>query len=482
MTQTAPDREKFHLNGSNAAQPAESEQEAASVSITVTDKPRPNLLSGGRGLFFGIGIGMVLALGSNHLLSSRQANPPAKTPPPTTSTAPAQSVTVAEVGTQGVNRTLKAKGSVAAFEMIPVMSQATGLQIQQVLVEEGTFVKAGQVMVTLDNAVLQAQLTQAKAAVDQAEARLAELRAGTRSEEIAQARETVKSAQAAVEQAQSDLDLANKRVARNQMLQAEGAIARDRLDEVINQERSSRSTLERARASFREAQQRLEQLETGPRPETISQAAAQLAQAKAQMQSVTAQLNDTRVLAPASGKVAERNARVGDITSSSQKLFTIIENGRLELLLPVPETELKQIRPGQTVQITSDADSNLRLSGKVREIDPMVEEKSRQAKVKVDLPAVASLKPGMFLKATITTATATGLTVPAKALLPQADGSTIVYILQPDNSVKAQPVEVGEPTSGDRQEIKKGLSPGDRVIVKGAPYLKEGDRVQVISY
>ncbi|MGK7873349.1 MAG: efflux RND transporter periplasmic adaptor subunit [Xenococcaceae cyanobacterium] len=445
-------------------------------------KALPNRLSGGRGLLIGMGIGIVLTLGGERLLSSQQTNDSTTAAPPAiASQASAQSVTVAEVETSQINRTLKATGTVAAFELIPVLSQAKELQIKQVLVDEGAFVKAGQVLARLDDSVLRAQLAQAMASVAQAEARLAELRAGTRSEEIARARENVRSAEAEVVQAESDLDLARKRVQRNQNLEAEGAITRDSLDEVLNEERSKQSSLQQAQASLREAQQQLAQLQAGPRREVIAQAEAQLAEDKAQVQLVTAQLKDTRVVAPVSGKVAERDARVGDITSSSETLFTIIENGRLELRVKVLETQLPQIRPGQRVEITSGADSSLMLSGTLREIEPIVDEESRQAIVKVDLPAQKSLKPGMFLRASITTSAATSLTVPMGAVLPQSDGSAIAYVLQEDNTVKAQPVEMGEILTRERVEIKSGLSRGDRVVVKGAAYLKEGDRVEVIS-
>ncbi|MEQ9367856.1 MAG: efflux RND transporter periplasmic adaptor subunit [Coleofasciculus chthonoplastes F3-SA18-01] len=499
MTQTAPNPKKSQLNSSPTVKPAEIKQDvdvvfylpeaepdtfkqdAGSSSLPGTENAKKGWLSGGKGLFLGIGIGVLLALGATRFVSSQQADAPTAAPPVATSSAPSQSVTVAQVTSESVNRSLDATGSVAAFEMNPVMSQATGLQIQQVLVEEGQVVKAGQLLARLDNSVLQAQLNQAQASVAQAEARLAELRAGSRSEEIARAKEVVSSAESAVAAAESDLELARTRVDRNKKLQAEGAIARDRLDEVYNQERSSRSQLEQAQARLREAKQQLAQLQAGPRREVITQAEAQLAQAQAQVQSTIAQLNNTRILAPVSGKIAERNARVGNVTSGSQTLFKIIENGRLELIANVPETQLPQIQPGQSVTITSDADSSLQLSGKVREIDPMIDEASRQAQVKIDLPASATLKPGMFLRASITTSAAQGLTLPAKAILPQSDGSAIAYIVQPDNTVKAQPVEVGELLGDNRVEIKSGLSVGDRVVVKGAAYLKDGDTVEVVN-
>lgn len=437
--------------------------------------------SGGRGILLGIAMGLALAFVGSRIVPPGQANPDSTSPPAAKTQAPAQSVTVAEVKLVPVSRTLDATGTVTAFEMLPVMSQATGLQIKNVLVEEGDFVKAGQTLVRLDDSVLQAQLAQARASVAQAEARVAELRAGSRSEEIARAKESIRSAEAGVRQAESDLNLASQRAVRNRMLQAEGAIARDRLDEVLNVERNSQAALDQARAQLQEARQQLAELEAGPRPEAIAQAEAQLAQAKGQVQLITAQLNDTRVVAPASGKIAKREASVGDLTSSSKKLFEIIQNGRIELQAKVPETQLPQIRPGQSVEIASDADSKLRLTGTVREIDPIVDAESRQATVKVDLPAGANLKPGMFLRAAIVTSAATGLTAPTEAILPQADGSSLAYIVQPDNTVKAQTLEIGKILPGGQVEIKSGLNSGDRIVLKGAAYLKDGDRISVNS-
>ncbi|HEY9741765.1 MAG TPA: efflux RND transporter periplasmic adaptor subunit [Coleofasciculaceae cyanobacterium] len=518
MANEVPDQEPSQLNGSAAvAESTLEEQVSVPSPMPEKDKAPRNWLSGGRGLVIGIGIGVVLAAGGMRFLGSQPTNAPAKKPAPTASAAPtsAQSVTVATVENSRVNRTLEATGSVSAFEMIPVSSQATGLQIQEVLVDQNALVQAGQLMARLDDSVLQAQLTQAKASVAQAEARVAELRTGTRSEEVAQAQARLDQAKARLRQAQASiprqidqakaqvssaqarLNLAENRYKSYESLVGQGAVTQDRFNEASSEYRSAQANLSEAQqrleqaqntnnpeeeqlaAAVREAEQQLQQLRAGSRQEVITQAEAQLAQAKGQQQAITAQLKDTRVVAPASGQVAERKARVGDVTSASQPLFRIIDKGRLELLLKLPETQLPQISLGQSVKITSNNDSKLSLEGKVREIDPVVDEQSRQATVKVDMPATESLKPGMFLRAAITTSSASGLTIPAKAVLPQADGSAIAYRLQGNGTVKAQPVQVGEIMPGERVEIKSGLSPGDRIVVKGAAYLKDGDKVEV---
>lgn len=479
MSQETSYEEQSQPDGEQLAQSPELVQDTVALPPTQDTTEPVQKSSGNKNLLVGIGIGIALTLVGTQLLASKQVDPPAEANEVASAQTPAKSVTITKVETDTVARTLEANGSVAAFELIPVLSQADGLQIKQVLVDEGEFVEAGQLVALLDDAVLQAQLMQAKADMAQAEARLAQLRAGSRREEIAQAKESVLSAQAAVREAQSYLDLAQKRVERNSSLEAQGAIARDRLDEVLNEQRTKQSQLQAAQARLREAQQRLAQLETGERPEVITQAEAELSRAKGQVQLVEARLQDTRVVTPVSGKIAQRTAKVGAITSSSQTLFTIIENGRLELLLKVPETDLAKINSGQTVEIYSQVNRDLRLTGKVREIDPVVEEASRQATVKVDLPANSTLKPGMFLKSQITTSSVAGLTVPAKAVLPQSDGSALVYKLTGEDTVTAQSVEMGNLLPQGKVEIKAGLSPGDRIVVKGAAYLRDGDRISV---
>ncbi|MGQ4648481.1 efflux RND transporter periplasmic adaptor subunit [Lyngbya aestuarii] len=516
MTQTASEPEKHQLNGASVAAPTNREDDSTLVSVSQTDQTRPNWLGGGRGILIGMGVGIALALLGNHLATPRQEAATTEAPPATSSAAPAQSVTVAEVKTSSVQNSLEATGTVKASEMISVLSQANGLQIKQVLVDEGDYVKTGQLMARLDDAALQAQLKQAQASVAEAEARLAELKAGNRSEEIAQAEarfnqararlrqsqasipRQIDQAQAQVASAQARLNLAENRYKSLKGLVNQGAVTQDRFNESLSEYESARANLSEAQqrldqarntnspeieqleAAVAEAQQQLKQQRAGSRQEIISQSEAQLARAKGEVQLLMSRLQDTRVVAPVNGKVAERKARVGKVTSS-EELFQIIENSSLQLELEVPETQLPQISPGKSVTITSDVDKNLNLSGKVREIDPVVDQDSRKATVKVDLPAQDSLRPGMFLKAAITTSEAKGLTLPSKAVLPQSDGSAIVYQVSADDTVKAQSVEMGEILANEQVEIKSGLSVGDRVVVKGAAYLKDGDKIEVVE-
>ena len=435
---------------------------------------------GKKSLLVGLGLGVLLTLGATRLLVPSASNNNESEPVQIAeSTAPAQAVTITEVETSSIDSNIDASGTVSAYESIPVMSQASGLQITEILAERGDLVDRGQVLARLNNKAILAQKAEAEAAVAQQKAALDELQAGSRVEEIAQAESRVESAKTAVVKAESDLELIQKRVERNRALQAEGAITRDRLDQLLNEEKVAISDLGGVKANLNEAEQALAQLKAGSRPEEIAQAQAQLNQARGRLQAIETQLEDTTIVAPSSGIIASREARVGQITSASQMLFSIIEDGRLELRLKIPETLISQIQTKQKVRVTSNADSNLRLTGEIREIEPTIDDASRQALVKVDLPSNTKLKPGMFLRAAINTDTNPGLAVPIESLLPQSGDKAIAFVLQDDNTVQAQTVEMGEIINEQQIEVVSGLQSGDRLVLKGAAYLKDGDKVIV---
>jgi multidrug efflux pump subunit AcrA (membrane-fusion protein) len=85
----------------------------------------------------------------------------------------------------------------------------------------------------------------------------------------------------------------------------------------------------------------------------------------------------------------------------------------------------------------------------------------------------------MFLRAGIITETVSVLTIPLNAVLPKTDGTGIVYILE-NQKVKSREVEIGEILPQAKIEIKNGLHRADVVVVEGAAYLREGDRVRVL--
>lgn len=452
-------------------------------------KPKSGWFAGKRGVLVGMVLGIVLAIIGTRLLAPKSAPPVAQT---TTTTKPAaqMSVTLAPVAVTAVARTLEATGSVAAYDMLPVLPQTSGLQIKQVLADEGSSVRVGQILAVLDNSVLQSQLSDAVAKLESAQAGVQQKRAALAQAQAAveQARAGVRQAQATVAQNQANLVQAEKSLKRYQQLADQGAIPTQELETrsttvatAAEAVRAAQANVSNAMASVSSAQANVSSANAN-----INSAIAEVRSNQARVQQIQTQLGQTQVVAPASGAIAERFARVGDISSANQKLFTIIRNGYLELQAKVPEVQLKEISLGAPVLVSSNSDSRIRLQGKVREIAPIVDQQTRQGTVKIDLPASPLLRPGMFLQAGITVEQSQGLTVPAKAVLPQDNGKAIVYVLEGENIARAQPVEIGATMGGGdlstaKIEIKSGLKQGDRVIVAGAGYLKDGDKVQAVS-
>ncbi len=413
-----------------------------------------SVASGGRSISLGqprywliAGLLLVLGggfLGTRMLMGSSRA----QTEPAPASSAPAQAVTIASVEAASITRSLAATGTVAAYDLIPVLPKAPGLQLQQVRVDEGDRVSAGQVLAVLDSSVIQAQISQAEA-------------------EIASRQAEVRQRQASLAQAKARLADAESNLRRYQELAAAGAVSQQERDTRVTNTATAREAVRVAEADVGSAQ-------------------ANVASERARLQQLQAQLEQTLVRAPASGLVAQRIARVGNITSGADQLFSIIRDGLLELQVKVPETQLAQVQVGAPVQISSDSDSRIRFQGRVRDIAPLVDAQSRQATVRINLPNSELLRPGMFLKASLVSARTQGLTVPAKAVLAQPDGSAIVYVLDADNTVKARLIQTGQTIAAAdaenaRIEIVAGLKPGEKVVVAGAGYVKEGDRVNVVT-
>ena len=412
------------------------------VEIDLIPTPKPPQRRGWLvPLLVGTGLGIGLT-GLGMTIMNRPTTKPAVTPP-SVNLAPSMSVTVASAELTPVARTLSVTGTVSARDLIPVLPQATGLQIKQILVDEGDSVKSGQTLAVLDSSVLQTQIAQAKA-------------------EVESNRAVVRQRQASLAQSRATLAEANSNYQRYRGLADAGAISRQELET-----RSTTATTAREAISVAQA--------------NIASAEADVRISIARVQQQQTQLNQTIVRAPASGVIAEQTAQVGDVANSTQKIFSIIQNGSLELQAKVPATNLNQVKINAPTVVTSDADSRLRLQGNVREIAPLVDPQSREATVRIDLPATALLRPGMFASGAITINNVPGIAIPAKAVLPQSDGSAIAFVLTDGDIVRSQKITVGEAIGKNNVEIVNGLKIGDRVVVAGAGYLKDGDKVQVVQ-
>lgn len=396
-------------------------------------------------LLIGVGIGVAIALIGPRLFSgdSEPAAPPAAD---SASQVSAQTVRVAPVKIGQVAERLTVTGTIEPANLLAVTPQIGGLQIRDVLVNEGDLVTAGQPLVLLDDTELRTEIQRAQAQIEVAQAQLQQQQAN-----LSQAK------------ARSVEAEANRQ--RYQALANQGAVSREELDSRATQAITARESVGVAEAN-------------------VASAEANIRSARSDLDRLQTQLTRTTVTAPLSGIVAERPASVGNVSSTASEVVTLIQGNELELLAEVPQAQLSQVQVGAPVIVTSSTDPNVRVEGAVREIQPLVDPETRTAQVVIRLPGSDRLRSGMFLTAEIQSGQRSGLLVPATALLPQTDGAVQVYVLGADQTAIARTVEIGARVPGigdepDQVEIVQGLETGEQVIVSGAGFVQEGDVVTV---
>lgn len=215
--------------------------------------------------------------------------------------------------------------------------------------------------------------------------------------------------------------------------------------------------------------QALEQREAAAR-----QAEARLAAARARRDEAAARLAQTRILAPTDGVVSRRTVLSGAVTSVGQEMVRLIRDGRVELDARVPELEFAAVRAGQRARVFH---GDREIEAEVRAVAPTVAADTRLGVVHVALPPESGLRPGMFARAEILPEAAPVLAVPQEAVLFR-EGRPAVFVLSADDRVAFRQLATGRRRDG-AVEVVEGLAPGERVVVSGAGFLSDGDRVRV---
>jgi len=205
--------------------------------------------------------------------------------------------------------------------------------------------------------------------------------------------------------------------------------------------------------------------------------AANLAAARATLAQTRTQLNQATIRAPVAGQIISRSVTKGQIITAGTELFRMVRDGRLELDAQVPETDLPLLRAGQSATVTSsDAGST---TGTIRIVTPEVNAETRLGVARISLAPGSQLKPGMFARAQIAVGGQPAITVPTAAVLYRNNRSGVFLLNADGATVRFQPVDVLSRT--DTQTAVGGLEAGARVVVDGAGFLNDGDRVTVSS-
>jgi HlyD family secretion protein len=214
-------------------------------------------------------------------------------------------------------------------------------RIVELPIDEGDAVKAGQVLARLDSAELESVVAQNKSALLEAMTKLAELKAGSRAQEIDRARANMSAFAADLEKAKKDYE-------RAEILYKNGAISTSQFDAAQNAY-STRS------AQYKSAQDTLSLVKEGPRKEDIQAAGHRVQQVRAMVNTSEERLKDTNLYAPVAGIIIRKNVELGETLAAGTPALTIgdLENPWVKVY--VKEDRLGQVKLGQKAEVKTDS-------------------------------------------------------------------------------------------------------------------------------
>jgi HlyD family secretion protein len=404
---------------------------------------------------------------------------------------------------------IKASGTVEPIQSVNISPKNPG-RLTKLLVEQGMPVKQGQPLAVMDNLEIRAQGFQAQAKfkealanlkaaevripaeIKQAQTRLAQAQASLK-QSRARIPQQIQQAQSQVAAAQARLGLAASRLQRNRSLVEDGAIASDAFDAVKNEYLD-------AQAKHNEALQRLEEVKRTEPPEIeqlqaavveaklafdqrqgmagseIAQLRAAAEAARAELERIKIQYQETIVTAPFTGIITQKYATEGafvtpttsasSTASATSTSILAIARG-LEIIARVPEVDISLLKRGQPVKVIADAYPNEVFQGQIIRIAPeaIVEQNVTSFEVTIGLiTGQEKLRSKMNVDVTfMAQPLSDALVVPTVAIVTEK-GETGVMVPDADNKPQFKPVRIGL-VLDDKTQVLEGLNPGERVFI-----------------
>lgn len=365
------------------------------------------------------------------------APPEATAPAESANRPPSISVVAAEV--RPVAEQVAVTGTLVAREEVQVSADVEGFRIEEILVDAGDSVEAGQVLARLSTDTLDVQLAQNDSQAARADAAIAQ-------------------AESQIVEAKASLDSATSTLTRTKTLAERGVVSQDALDQAVTTQTG--------------ASARLTMAEQG-----LSVAKADKALIEAQRREIELRRTKTEIKAPTAGLVLEKSARIGAIASTqSGALFRIARDGLVELDAEVIETDLVRVRQGQTVKVEPPGGGLV--WGNVRLVSPEVNAQTRLGHVRIAFAKDSPLRVGSFARGAIEVARREGVTVPVAAVVTSGDVSTVQVVA--GDLVETRRVSTGLSAAGF-VEIVEGLEAGDLVVGRAGTFLRDGDRITPVT-
>lgn len=368
------------------------------------------------------------------------------------------------------SNTRRFPGTVDATNRVQLAFQVSGLLVK-LPVKEGERVSKGDLIGQIREDEFRARLTALEGQLDQARATLRAALAGERPEERLRREADVRSAESRLANARAEFR-------RNQQLIASRAV--------------SQSEFERTETTYRIAQDELKSarqaLEMGSiaREEDIDAKQAVVRGLEGRVVEAKLQLSDCTLRAPYDGVIAQRFVEEGQNVSAQMPIVKFQDIDEVEIAVDVPETVMTaNLQASDVLQMTAEFVGAPGISFPVRvtEMAQRADPTTQTFKVRAAMlqPEEIKVLPGMTATVTLvyrrSSVLGERITIPVEAITQTAEGQQIVWLMGDDNQAVSRAVTLGD-AAGGQFEVLDGLAPGDRIIVAGVRFLREGMNVR----
>ena len=385
-------------------------------------------------------------------------------------TAPVVTVDVAPVLLSKIQRTIRADGLLYPRQQAAIIPKVTG-PIRRTSVQRGARVRAGQLLLELENQDLAGAATESRAALNQAEATFETTSKATVPEELQKAQLDAKAAQDAVNAQQSVFD-------NRQRLFREGAIAQKDVND-------AQVALSQARAQYETARKHLDDLQSFVNEQSLKAAAAQRDAARGRNASAQAQLAYSRITSPIDGVVTDMPFYPGETAPSGAPVVTVMDLSRVIARTHIAQADALEVMAGSDASIIGL--NGVPTPGKVTQVSPALDPSNTTVEVWVEADNKdGKLRAGASMKVEIVARTVpNALVIPQQAVMTSPQGATFAILIDKENKPHVRKIAVGIRDAGKAQ-VTDGLASGDRVATTGAyelfkldPEVLEKTKVQV---
>ncbi len=361
----------------------------------------------------------------------------------------AKPVQVETVRQETVKRSVELVGTLAAVDEVTISSEADG-KVSRILADLGDRVKAGGVLIQLDNEKQQYNLDEQRATLARA---LAQYGAPD-PQHLPDIEKTPD-----VQKTNADLVQAKQAFDRADQLYKRKLVPQQSLDDAD-------AALQSKRASYDSSLQNAKNLR------------ASIQASEASMKLADRQLRDTEIRSPFDGIVEKRFVNLGELVKTQMPVMQVVRVDPLKVIAEIPEKMAPWISTGQPVQLYVDAYPDKAFTGKMSRISPAVNAATRAFPFEALVPnGETLLKPGTFARVHIESGKLDDVMTLSFTSLQYRYGVNRAFLIDGDK-ITARELKVGD-RLGDRIEILSGLKSGDRVAVTDVDKLADGQKVTV---